>query len=955
MLHPNSFLASLVISLFSISVLIAQTGSIKGTVKDSKTNEPLIGAAVAIQGTTNGSITDSEGNFLISKAPVGKQVLTITYISYLTKKIEISVEAGKQIILNTALDEDAGQTLQEVVVTASKATNTEVAVISEIKSIQQVAVGVSAQQITKSQDRDAAQVARRIPGVSIVDNRFILIRGLSQRYNTVMINDIIAPSTEIDSRAFSFDMIPSNIIDRILIYKSGAAELPGEFAGGIIKIYTKRAPEENFTNVGLSLGYRANTTFQQVQRTNYGKWDFLGFEGKDRQVPSSIPSNPTLFNSLSPEARALYANKLPNTWDVQSKNVPLDIRGSLNFGRRFDAGSVQIGNLTSINYTSTNQYSENQFGIYRNGTTAGSRSVNYTDDQFVYNSRLGLLHNWSFRFNPKFTLEFKNLFNQLGFSETVVRNGQDVDDNREIKSYSERFESRSIYSGQLIGKHNFTPRWMLNWQLGYSYTRRTEPDWRRLKYTRNIPEPGETPQEFSAQTDGLLVNSARFNSKLTESVYSININNEYTLGSKVEEGSDSPKLRFGLYAEKKMRDFSSRWFGYTGGDQAVRKQDIGTIFNPANVTGASNAYFTIVEGTQPNDKYTASNDLVAGYVGTTLPVTTKFNLTAGVRVEANNQYMKSKPSPTTGSTTDLKVDKNVVVALPSLNLTYDLNDKQLVRLAYFSSINRPELRELAPFQYYDFNNNANVQGNESLKTVRIQNVDARWEYYPTPSELVSFGAFYKHFKNPIETFLPEPNTPLILDYTFINAKSAYSYGLEAEVRKSFSELSSNSFLQKLTVVANASYIISRIDLGDYVQLPSAITTEPYDVRGITDTKRPMMNQSPYLINAGLYYNNEATGIQANILYNVYGPRIYAVGSSLTRTIYEMPRNVIDLTFIKTFAQKWEIKAGIQDILNQKFRLEQDYNRDAKITAADKQPVRTFRRGSYLTLGVTYNF
>lgn len=954
MLHLKSLLTSVLFFLVCGFTLVAQTGSIKGTIKDAKTNEPLIGAAVAIQGTTNGSITDVEGNFLIANAPVGKQNISITYISYQTKLIEVTVEAGKQIILNTALDEDAGQTLQEVVVTASRATNTEVAVISEIKSIQQVAVGVSAQQITKSQDRDAAQVARRIPGVSIVDNRFVLIRGLSQRYNTVMINDIIAPSTEIDSRAFSFDMIPSSIIDRILIYKSGAAELPGEFAGGVIKIYTKRAPEENFTNINLTLGYRNNTTFQQVKRTNPGKLDFLGFEGQDRQIPSSIPNNPSLFNSLSPQARAIFANKFANTWDIQSKNVPLDIRGSLNFGRRFNIGSVQIGNLTSINYTSTNQFTENDLSIYRNGTTAGSRSVNYKDDQFAYNARLGLLHNWSFRFGPNFTLEFKNLFNQLGTSETVVRTGQDIDDNRDIRSYSERFESRSIYSSQLVGKHTLGSRFNLNWELGYAYTRRTEPDWKRLRYTRNIPEPNETPQEYSAQTDGLLTNAARFSSKLNESVYSANINTEYRLGAKKDNDADNAKLRLGLYAESKQRDFSARWFGYTGGNQSIRFQPIGSIFSPSNVTGAD-GYYTLTEGTQQNDKYTASNTLLATYAGTYLPVTDRFNATVGVRLEVNNQYMKSKPNPSTGSNRDLEVNRDVTALLPSLNLTYDLNDKQLVRLAYFSSLNRPELRELAPFLYFDFNANANVQGNENLKTARIQNIDARWEYYPTPSELISFGAFYKHFKNPIETFLPEPNTPLILDYTFINGQSAYSYGVEAEIRKSLSEVSSNRFLQKLTLLANASYIISRIDLGDFVQLPSAITTAPYDVKGITDSKRPMMNQSPYLINAGVYYNNEESGIQANILYNVYGPRIFAVGSSLTRTIYEMPRNVIDITFIKTFARKWEVKAGIQDILNQKFRFEQDYNRDAKITSDDKQPMRTFRRGSYLTLGVTYNF
>ncbi|MDJ1495147.1 TonB-dependent receptor [Cytophagaceae bacterium DM2B3-1] len=948
MLHPNSFLASLVISLFSISVLVAQTGSIKGTVKDSKTNEPLIGAAVAIQGTTNGSITDSEGNFLISKAPVGKQVLTITYISYLTKKIEVSVEAGKQIILNTALDEDAGQTLQEVVVTASKATNTEVAVISEIKSIQQVAVGVSAQQISRSPDRDAAQIARRVPGVSIVDNRFILVRGLSQRYNSVLINDVIAPSTEVDVRSFSFDMIPSNIIDRMLIFKSGAGDLPGEFAGGAVKIYTKSAPEENFTNLTIGTGYRSGTTFQSVEKYKGGKLDFLGFDDGDRSIPTKVPPQ-TSFNNFSSEDRAVFANKFPNTWGVNKSTVPLDFRLNFTLGRRFDIGSIQTGNITSINYSNTNQFADVAFKTYENGNVAGVAQNNFKDAQYVSNVRLGVLHNWFFRFSPKFTLEFKNLFNQLGFSETVVRQGEDLNMNT-IKSYSERYESRSIYSGQLQGKHKLNgDKTTVDWVAGLGYTHRTEPDWKRLKYIASS-SGSETVYTASISNQPLVSEAGRFYSRLDESVLTLAGNMEHKFGS--SDDTDPVKLKFGFYTERKDRAFKARFFGYTSNPNAdadaitaIKHQSINTIFSPANIQGGTNS-LTIEEGTKSTDRYDASNTLGAGYVSAYLPLTKKINATLGFRVEYNNQGL-TVPGVAT------KVDITKVSPLPSLNLVYNLSDKQLVRLAYSSTVNRPEFRELAQFRFYDFNTDSDVLGNEHLTTTTIQNADFRWELYPTPSELISVGVFYKYFKNPIESFLLPTGGGLT--YTFINTKQAKSYGIEAEIRKSLAELSSNAIIQNLSVVANASYIISRVDMGDYLTLPAAITTDPYAVQGITDKKRPMMNQSPYLVNAGLNYQNEVTGVQIGLLYNVYGKRIYAVGNINTPTVYEMPRNVIDLTASKTFNKKWEVKLAIQDILNQRYRLEQDFTKDSKITSEDKQPNRVYRRGTYSTISLSYNF
>ena len=432
---------SLLIFLSLVStVLLAQTGTIRGLIKDGKTKEALIGCTVLVNGTQLGATTDIEGNFTIPNVPAGTQKVVISYISYQTKEIpNVRVESGNTTVIDTELDE-GGTSLQEVVVRGNKATNTEIAVITEVKQLKALAVGISALQIQKSQDRDAAAAIRRVPGVSLVDNRFVLIRGLGSRYNSVLLNDVIAPSTEVETRSFSFDLVPSNILDRMIVFKSGSADLPGEFCGGVIKIYTKRKPDRNFIDAGLTLGYRANTTLQNVQTHSRSGLNALGLWGKDQQIPTVFPARSSDFNQLNTPQRAAYAQLLPDSWALKDISVSPDVRFALNFGRRFDIGNVSVSNLTAFNYSNTNQFANIDFRLFQNADKANDVYERYTDASYSRNTRLGILHNWSLRFSPTFNLEWKTQFNQLGNTETIVRNGQRVVDGVDVRSFSERFE-----------------------------------------------------------------------------------------------------------------------------------------------------------------------------------------------------------------------------------------------------------------------------------------------------------------------------------------------------------------------------------------------------------------------------------------------------------------------------------------------------------------------------------
>jgi TonB-dependent receptor len=944
--------------LTTVSAALAGPGSVRGSIKDAKTKEALIGATVLIEGTQIGAAVDIDGNFTLSNVPAGTHKVIISFVSYKTKEIpNVRVESGNTTVIDTELDEE-GAILQEVVIRGSKVTNTEVAVITEIKQLKALAVGISAQQIQKAQDRDAAAAIKRVPGVSIVENRFVMIRGLGSRYNAVLINDVITPSSEVDTRSFSFDLVPSNIIDRMIVYKSGSAESPGDFAGGIIKIYTKRRPDQNFTDAAATIGYRTNTTFQNVQTHTRSGANLLGLWGKDQTLSSAFPRRSADFNVLDAPERAAFGQLMPNSWALKNVTVAPDLRFAYNMGRRFDIGNVDVSNLTNINYSLTNQSADIDLSLYQNGLTANDVFEKYNDANFARQSRIGVLHNWTFRFSPVFTLESKTLFNQLGNTETVVRTGQRVVDGYDALSYSQRFENRSIVTTQVSGDHKLSDVTKLNWITGFGYTGRWEPDWKRMRFQRVTGAVGSDgqPANFRAviPNDPNPIDLGRFFSKLNERVLTLAVNGEHTLGNPTDR--EPNKIRFGIYGERKDRDYSARFYGYnTVGSLNVFAGDLGTLFDKEKITGRDGG-FTIKDGTKDLDSYQGINNYYAAYLSGDINFSAKDVLTLGFRGEFNNQQLHSV---VVNQRKEL-VNNKLFIPLPSVNFTHKISEKQNLRFAFSSTLNRAEFRELAPFSYFDFNLLADIRGNTSLKTAKIQNIDAKWELYPSTSELISVTGFYKHFKDPIESFLIPTGSGLA--YTFINAKSAQNYGVEIELRKGFQE-STVPFLQNLTLVGNASLIKSRVNLGDIVTGPDlGGTVQNYNLDGIADKKRPMANQSPYLINAGVYYADPITNWQWNVLYNVFGQRIFTVGNMTNPTVYEMPRHVVDLNVSKKLKNQLEIRLGIQDILNQPVRFAQDFNRDGKIgkdvtsqtTGAD-QNIRKFKRGSYYTLTVAYSF
>jgi TonB-dependent receptor len=936
------YLITLLISFATISW--AQNGTIGGKVTDAKTQEAIIGANVVIEGTTVGAATDIDGNFLIANVKPGTYSLVITFVTYKSHTItDVVVESGKKTNVEATLAEDVAE-LEEIIVTAKKEIATDLNLLKSIRESKLVVSGISSEQITKLPDRDVAQIAQRVPGVTIVDNRFVIVRGVPERYNQVMINNAIAPSTEIDRRSFSFDMVPAGAIDQMLIYKSGTAELPGDFAGGVIQLVTKQPTYEPFTSFGLNFGYRTNTTFQDHLSSDGSSTDFLGFDNGFRSLPDNFPATNTLVASAkNSSVRERAGKSLTNNFDYNTRQAPVDMGFNFALSRNFNVGRVKFSNFTSLSYSNSYQYYQSEFLRYNEFTeTSATKRFEYKDNFYSNDVRVNLMTNWGIDLNDRTKIDFKNFFVQLGEHETTQRIGDDKiqNPNFDRTNYAYHYLSRSIYSGQLQGTHELGDgSSTLNWMLGLNYINRNEPDYRRFRTFRDKVFAGtEEPYTMQLPASANVFETGRFWSDLKDIGYSnaLNFEKKFQGG----DGKKVPVLKAGYYAEYKTRDFNARYINYQYPNTADFDQTIGQqlarlpldqIFAPENIKRSDG--FVIEEGTQPQDSYEGTNLLGAGYVSGSMPFG-KLDVSAGFRGEYNIQTISARTNAG-----PVEIENPIFAALPSLNAGYNLSDRSLVRAAYSRTVNRPEFRELAPFLYYQFEYEAAIVGSPDLKTAFIDNIDLRWEMYPNPGELISIGGFYKKFTDPIETYLSITTENPQLFYG--NAPEATSWGIEFEFRKSLASLGVSKLLRNTSVNLNAAYIESNVDIG------TAATNQIQN--------RPLQGQSPYIVNLGLYYSDIETGFSVNAAYNVFGPRIFSVGDVIFPSWWELPRQSVDFQIAKTWKKRFETKLNIQNLLNATYRLYQDNNNDNEIKVDQEALIQRYQVGTQFSVGLSWKF
>lgn len=921
--------------IFIITTFKAYAADIKGKVTDSTTGEPLIGATIQIDGTPKATATDIDGLFAFSGLDENANyTLTIKYISYKTKKIDgVRAEAQPQAIeIKLTPDE---QTLNEVTVTGVARKNTEIAVIQMTKSSPVIVSNVSAQEITKTQDTNAGEVIRRVPGVSLIDDKFVMVRGLSQRYNNVWINGGAVPSSEADSRAFSFDLIPSSQIDNMQIVKTPSPEYPADYTGGFITITTKDIPAENTAELSVGGNWNDITSFSDFKYAKGSGTDFLGFDSGMRGLNGGINST---LNSIAGNGVDLLNNHLNNDWRVRNMNPVGDLKLSGSLGRRWKLGDRQLGMIAAFNYS--NEYRKyedmqnNLFGVY-DAEKDQSNYLRYSvDDQYNHNVRLGAMLNFTLLSadgNSKYQL--KNIFNQIGNDRYTWREGLSAQSDNE-NSAEYYYRSRTTYNGQITGKHTFALD-ELDWSASYSYANRNVPD-RRRYLINDALEPGvmqlTSPNDISREW-----------TKLDEHIVSAAVNDKHDF----KFGSFTPSLKFGAYGEYRTRKYTTRDFIYNWNaasntlPDGFRQFDLSEMLSDESYFGADRLY--LLEEQHMRNNYKGNNYLGAGYFAANIPLG-NFNIYAGLRYEYDHMELITNTRDNAESPFSHNYEYNDL--FPSVNTTYKINDKHQLRLSYGKTVNRPEFREVSPSVFYDFDLASNVQGNTDLKPCYIQNVDFRYEFYPSKGELISIAAFYKYFDSPIEwTYTVTGGTSLV--YSYMNAQRANNYGIELDIRKDLSFIGLPGFSWSF----NGALIKSRVKFE----------------AGSKEEDRPMQGQSPYLVNTGLFYKNDKLQLDVALLYNRIGKRIIGVGRSEGTTSgnealrvpdsYEMPRDVIDLSASKKFGNHWELKLSIRDLLAQKVYYKQfaDVHYSNGTSREVEQITRAYKPGRNIGVSAVYKF
>ncbi len=944
----------LVLDVFSLFCIYGQKGTIEGIVRDPATNEVLPGAHIMAGQSMQGTITDLEGRYILIGMDPGLYNIRVSYVSYHPVMIEnVIVIAGKTTFVDVEL-EPAPATIEGATVVAVRRTGSDLAMLTSVRTSPVIASGISGQQIARTQDRDASEVVRRIPGITIMDNRFVLVRGLSQRYNSVWLNNAATPSSEADVKAFSFDLIPSAMIDNLVIYKSFTPELPADYTGGFIRIITKNMPEHNRMSISYASSWAEGTTLENFYSSGGSKTDWLGFDNGYRSLPDGMPAhlneyelaqNPVVQEKVSEIGKSLNEN-----WGLHSRKAFPDQRFSLAIQRRFGSGKGSMGMITNLSYSNIFNYdniSSNQYSIYNFKENKPSFTDRMQDEQYTHTAGISLMHNWAFFPGTDHKIEFRNLFNQLGWTRSTVRQGRDYyNDGRHYRSFELRYQSRATYSGQLGGEHTFREGdTRIDWNAGYAFANKKEPDLKRYRQLRSVTDTTRYYMIFPEPSGPDLSSEARYWLDLGEHIWSGNINWLH----KKSLGKWAPEIKMGLYLEHKSRQFSARNFGYAKGSTdsefGITYLPVEQLFSDENINRSTG--IKIMEITSRSDSYTASSSQVSGYVTFKLPVTSRLSFYGGVRMEKNRQVLFGYRQ---GTSQPSDVNRDTVNLFPSANLTYRFNDDHLLRLTYGMSVNRPEFREIAPFYFVDFDENAGIYGNPLLQQANIVNYDLRYEYYPSAGETCSIGLFYKKFHHPIEKVIIGNNP---LQYSFENVEQAICYGLEADLRKSFDVLPA---LKYFSLIVNASLIQSRVDFPE----------------GTLQRDRPLQGQSPFIVNAGVYYDNPENGVMLSILYNIIGNRIIAVGRPSPNSwedipdIYESSRHLVDLTFIKRITPFIDLKGGVKDLLNQEVLFIQtiDTNVDmAFYPGSSTQGKQYFHRrmvtrsyfpGRYINLGLALN-
>lgn len=900
----NILLIVVVISIIGANIF-AQNGKITGKVLDGTNGSVLPDAVLKIENINKGTASDLDGKFIFENINSGELNIKASYIGYVSQNVNVNLKSGEELNVDFVLQPE-GTSTDTVTIEAERIQNNDAAMLLKQQKANNIQDGISSQQIKRTTDATSSEVLKRVVGVTIVDNKFVFVRGTNERYSATTLNGVILPSTDPDKKAFSFDLFPSNLLDNIIISKSYTPDLIGNFAGGLVQVTTKDFPDQLSVNFTTSSSYNSISTGANFLSYNAGEKKTLFFNsGRDngsRKLPSIFPDQTILSSNFNVQDVKSFSRALTNNWGQESSTAPVNGGFQFSLGNNFRIGkSNNLGIFGA--YTYSNSFNSKNFErqSYQTDNLLESK---YTGTQSEYAVLWGGLLNISFRAGENNKFSFKNTYVFNSEDKTDFQEGFNNPQTQERRLYSTKFVERNMLSSQISGEHfiNSLGKLRITWRGAYSDADRNEPDYKTLRYQRDI----NTNDKFFASLSTGEPNSlggGRFFSELKDINRSAETNFEFYFkpAKKIEV-----KTKLGVFYNRSSRNFSARLFApkiVDANNFALIYLSPDSLFMPENIDTNKILYYEL---TRKSDNYNATEELAAGYLMFDVPIG-KLRTVIGARLESNISKLSSFDQ--IGEPIKRNVKKNDI--LPSVNLTYALNSAINLRAGYYQSISRPEFREIAPFSFYDFAEQIFTIGNPELERNLIRNYDVRFEYFPKAGEIISVSLFYKKFDSPIEeVFVPNSGGDNRVK-TFQNAKGgANNYGVELEARKNLGFITKK--LKYISVNANISIINSKVDL-------SGIGST------VTNLERRLQGQSPYTINVGMYYDNTNLGTSLNLSYNRFGKRISEVGLEGLSDIEENGRDVVDLSVIQKLFKNFEVKLSVKDILAQDYLFTQDVN------------------------------
>lgn len=895
-------------------------GTLIGFIGDARSGDLIRGASVEIVGTGKVVKTGPDGDFSV-ELPAGTYSVRFTFDGFTSQTREaIEVVAGDTVQIDAVLS-PVGYG-EEVTIVAGAGGDI-VAQLEDRKTATTISDAVSKAEMAADTSSSASGVLQRVTGVTVQDD-FVYVRGLGERYSNTVINDALVPTPQPDRKVVPMDLIPTNLLQGVKILKTFTPDQPGEFAGGLVRLETVELPKAASLNVGYSLGFNSQTQFGDLPYLSYpgDDQDFIGFGLSRRALPAIIPTSERALRGnifvpggFTPDELQAFGRSFENVWSPSAQGTRPDFSGTISGGNTFG----KLGVVGAIGLKNE-QRSQRERRIFYQIDSGGELTEQANYDYNVSNetSRLGATANFAYQLSTNHKLFFKNLYSNQSVDEARVFEGLNGDRGNVLRNQRLRYVNERILTSQVSGNSLFSAlgNTILDWRFTYSRARLDEPDLRESLYEQS-PITGEFTYLDQNQSLFRLFNTMREN--LREPAFDVS---RFWFLSKV-----TFSLKAGATYSNRDRFFESRRFRFTprslfGIDLTQTPEELLSTENIDPDRG-----FEIREETRNTDTFVARQDVTAGYLMGDVTIG-KWRFIGGARVERSIQQVRTF-EPFKASTPSVNANLDNTDWLPSIGAVYSLTPTQNIRAGYSRTLSRPQFRELSPFEFTDVTGGRSSVGNPDLLRTLITNYDVRYEWYLTPNEIFSVSYFYKGLDDPIEQVV-EPGATIRT--SFRNADRATNQGLEFEFRKNLGFVWNR--LENASVSVNYTYVNSNVEIGQQ------------DLSIVTSLVRPLVGQSAHVFNSNIVYEVPKWNFDARVFFNYTGERITDVGSLGLPDILEHGFPALDMRFSKRFGggdvKRWSVDFEMQNLLNR-----QHDERQGNL------PFRVFRSGRDFQVGVSY--